>query len=70
MKLMNKGQITNQSQVLVGRKPADPGKKKDINVKVTKDVHRRLGNIGKITEDYGDVIERLLEFWEKHHKDE
>lgn len=53
---------------MVGRKPVAPAKKKDINIKVTKDVHRRLGEIGKLTEDYGDVVERLLDFWEEQHK--
>ncbi|MDQ3854079.1 MAG: hypothetical protein M3299_14740 [Thermoproteota archaeon] len=34
---------------------------------VPKDVHRRLGNIGKITEDYSDIVEHLLDFLEEHH---
>jgi hypothetical protein len=42
-------------------------KKKNKNIKVTEDAHHRLGELGKITEDYDDIVMRLLDFWEEHH---
>jgi predicted CopG family antitoxin len=47
---------------MVGRPPTDK-KKKDKNIKVTDEVHRELGQIGRLTEDYGDVVERLIKFY-------
>jgi len=52
---------------MVGRPPT--GKKpKNKNIKVTDDVHRQLGEIGRLTEDYGDVVERLLKFYNENHQ--
>ena len=45
----------------VGRKPLPKEKKKEINVKVTREVHKRLAERGRFGEDFGDVIERLLD---------
>jgi hypothetical protein len=50
---------------MVGRPPTVKPKK-DKNIKVT-DVHRELGQIGRLTEDYGDVVERLMKFYKEHH---
>lgn len=72
MKPMNNKEAQQQQQVLEqnmkpGRKPVAPEKKKEINVKVTKDVHRRLRKWGDVSEDYGDVIQKILDYWEGHH---
>ncbi|MDQ3977149.1 MAG: hypothetical protein M3264_11550 [Thermoproteota archaeon] len=50
---------------MVGRPPTGK-KKKDKNIKVTDEVHRELGQIGRLTEDYGDVVERLIKFYNEH----
>jgi hypothetical protein len=69
MKLKNKEigqQIQEQSfesSMPPGRKPIDPQKKKDINVKVTKETRRKLGDIGKFGEDYGDIVDSLIDFY-------
>lgn len=56
-----------QQYEMVGRPPT--GKKpKNKNIKVTDDVHRQLGEIGRLTEDYGDVVERLLKFYNENHQ--
>jgi len=61
------GQQISQAYEMVGRPPT--GKKpKTKNIKVTDEVHQELGKIGRLTEDYGDVVERLLKFWKEHHK--
>jgi predicted CopG family antitoxin len=41
-------------------------KKKDKKIKVTDEVHHELGQIGRLTEDYGDVVERLIKFYREH----
>jgi hypothetical protein len=33
------------------------------NIKVDDDVHRDLGEIGKLSESYNDVIRRLIEYY-------
>ncbi|MDQ3903697.1 MAG: hypothetical protein M3247_08670 [Thermoproteota archaeon] len=63
---------------MVGRKPAPEGEKKEVNVKVKRAVHQRLKrmlysqhpkNNEKLASDLGDLVEKLLDFWEKeHHK--
>jgi hypothetical protein len=75
MKLMNNKEAQRQQQQQVieqnmspGRKPVAPEKKKEINVKVTKDVHRQLRKWGDVSENYGDVIEKILDYWEDHHE--
>ena len=35
------------------------------NIKVDDDVHRALGEIGKLSESYNDVIRRLLDHYMK-----
>lgn len=51
----------------VGRPPT--GKKPKLkNVKVTDEVHQQLGEIGRLTEDYGDVVERLIKFYKEHEQ--
>ncbi len=50
---------------------------KDINVKVTQETHQRLMKIlhrqpeewPDVARDFGDVVERVLDFWEKNHKE-
>jgi hypothetical protein len=41
-------------------------KKKDKNIKVTEEVHCELGQTGRLTEDYGDVVELLIKFYREH----
>lgn len=68
MKLKSKEtgqQIQEQTFEMVGRPPT--GKKpKNKNIKVTEEVHQALGEIGRLTEDYGDVVERLIKFYKEH----
>jgi hypothetical protein len=63
-----KNKQTGQAQVakyeMVGRPPTGK-KKKDKNIKVTDEVHKVLGEIGKLTEDYGDVVERLIRYYKE-----
>ncbi len=54
-----------RSEIMVGRPPTGK-KKKDKNIKVTEEVHKELGQIGRLTEDYGDVVERLIKFYKEH----
>jgi len=35
-------------------------------VRVSEDVHKRLSKLGKMGDTYNDVIERLLNEYEKH----
>lgn len=35
-------------------------------IKVTDEVHKQLGEIGRLTEDYRDVVERILKFYKEH----
>jgi predicted CopG family antitoxin len=35
------------------------------NIKVDDDVHRNLGEIGKLSESYNDVVRRLIEHYIK-----
>ena len=67
MKFKNKDpKQQEQAYEMVGRPPT--GKKpKTKNIKVTDDVHEELGKIGRLTEDYGDVVERLLKFYKENH---
>jgi hypothetical protein len=38
------------------------------NIKVTDDVHRDLGELGKLSESYSDVIRRLIDHYKKTAK--
>lgn len=49
--------------IVVPRPPKDKSKVKDKNIKVSANIHHILGEIGKTTEDYGDVVERVLLFY-------
>lgn len=60
-----KGQL-GSAQALV-RPPKDKSKVKSKNIKVSEDVHTRLSKMGSVSEEYGDIVERLLDFWEKNH---
>ncbi|MDQ4015851.1 MAG: hypothetical protein M3136_08835 [Thermoproteota archaeon] len=51
-------------------KPRPPKDKvKNKNVKISELVHKRLGKLGSVSEDYDDVVERLLDCWEEGHKE-
>jgi hypothetical protein len=44
-------------------------KKKDKNLELSDEVHKELGQIGRLTEDYGDVVERLIKFYREPDED-
>ena len=67
MTLKNKERTQHSKQQqyeMVGR-PKTGKKPKTKNIKVTEEVHKELGNIGKTTEDYGDVVERLIRYYKE-----
>jgi predicted CopG family antitoxin len=39
-------------------------------IKVPDDIHEALTKLGAKNETYGQIIKRLIDFWEEHHKDE
>jgi predicted CopG family antitoxin len=43
----------------------DFGLYKTKNVKLSEDVHRELGEMGKLSESYNDVIRRLIDHYKK-----
>jgi hypothetical protein len=49
----------------VGR-PKTGKKPKTKNIKIDDETHQALGEIGRLTEDYGDVVARLLKFYREH----
>jgi hypothetical protein len=40
-------------------RPPTGKKNKDKNIKVTEEVHKELGQIDRLTEDYGNVVARF-----------
>ena len=38
------------------------------SVKLEDDIHKELGNLGKTSETYNDVIRRLIKHWKDTHK--
>jgi hypothetical protein len=52
--------------------PRTPTKKpkREKLVRVTNENYFKLAKLGDLTEDYNDVITKLLKFWEEHHKSE
>ncbi len=55
-----KDKQSRQATEMVGRPPSG-NTKKDKNIKVTADVHHQLGEIGKLNEDFGDAVARILQ---------
>jgi hypothetical protein len=54
-----KYQITMQTK----HKGTEANNNMTKNIKVDDDVHRELGEIGKLSESYNDVIRRLIEHY-------
>jgi hypothetical protein len=72
-------QSFESSMAPAGRKPIAREKKKDINIKVTRNVHGRVKKLlfhqppewsDDPAMDLGDCFEKVLDFWEEHHQND
>lgn len=61
----NYTQLKYQTTMQAKRKETEDDNNMTKNIKVDDDVHRDLGEIGKLSESYNDVIRRLIDHYIK-----
>jgi hypothetical protein len=65
--------MTNQIQAFEKPKilprTASKKPKREKLIRVTDETYLKLSKLGDLTEDYEDVVAKLLRFWEEHHKE-
>ena len=43
--------------------------KREKLIRVTDETYTKIAKMGDLTEDFEDVVARLVKFWEDHHKE-
>jgi hypothetical protein len=56
----SRSRSSGSDTIQVTRTPKDPKRVKSMNVKVSKDCHNLIGSMGRVKEDFGDVVYRAL----------
>ena len=43
--------------------------KREKLIRLTDETYNKLARMGNLTEDFEDVVARVVKFWEEHHKE-
>ena len=64
-------QTYNQRDAIISEKTSKQRKIKEnrqINIRINRDTHRELSEIGKKGQSYDDIVQHLLQFYKEHHE--